>query len=1591
MKYKHILVTVFLVFFIISVPNTLTAQKLCGKCEEAQDENAQEGLEEGAESSDDFVFELGEEAGEMSIDEADLLGAEVADTAGEVAGEVAGEEIAVELSVEILSAGAEMVPFVGPALMMAGMLFSHLNDQLSYDAYKRYEKRHHLEALEYCMHYGDYSYPDIPIYHLPAEDLNGAKDTLSYLVYLKKTIGRQEAKKYYRDHSLIRMQDDVPNRFPQLEWRHGDHFPDMTYVIYDLTAHDLVKERMGHLVFNLYYSPPRSQKEHYELPFYTSFSTPTITFSKASDGGLNYSYTAHWQHTYVGWYYDVWGDEQAVGVLRFKAENDLDVSGQAEFVLTTQNSDGSFTELTELDVTIDDVNDQQLAFKLHDVDISDHANSSLYISMKIDMPRKHATRGGESIFPENFDPKSSGGNVFRLDDNVSLAPGTMEFLEGGDPVRNLSRQWYPNSAGSQPSLYEDYFMHFRIHDYQPRDTDVALIQKQSRGVSNSANPFPVIYNTGSGMLGEIEILEPDYGNSNLYIEYPTSSDGTQKKINYIELEDLITGNVVILHERPLVEPAILNAHVISKDSKKNKRLSETLKNSIIASGNSSDGMPSEHIHTNDIIAHFSDEGLSTTLVDENVTEGANTFNRWILHNVPFSASDKIEITTHYEDNTLTRGVVAMNDLATGIIPRGYYTINVYGEEDQFLKENEGLTIGEEEAEAAKNEWLIDYIYDDKYAIMNRDTKKVLGVLDGELGMYDWNMHDFIQLLWHLEITDNEKMLLLSPSEHVFLTVDSDTSEPTTSLEFYGIQFAFTYVDDGETIISNETVSIRHDETSKVMEVGPRGNNLLLKGPSETHNFSRQTEFSFNYVGCLKYSISNQTISEFLDWNQVDGLHWNWSENDKSHVWFVEPLDQSDSFVIYGEEMALWGNGEQLFVHRNPPEGWKENNAYHFSKYEGYDYPIAHYALDGNADDSTVNVNHGTASGGVSFVEDSERGTVAQFDGLNDYISTNFDFSPLDYEGGMTISAWFKTDDWNNGHASLVSGPDIALGAVGSENKIYATVVQDQNNYNLLTPDTPISENQWNHIALTVYTDTENTEVTQKLYVNGVEIGENTEAMEIVRNSSYPGFTTLGNYYETEWSNHYYGYMDDVKIWGRAMDDAGIFREYQKTIFNQSLVYDNYSISNYYDGDPIQVDMTDHSVSNGAYTEDRDYKDEWLVEPQNEGEYLYIRNRRNMRLLDVADESLSDEALITTSYLSKSKSQRWKLRPSQLQGYFYLQNMNSGKCITNNGDGTYLQKTCFLPSHEEQTAQIFIFDSKGGAVPRYASGEYTLHTNQSYFTDLEGLYYENLINVDSPDFVYWDSPTVFDVQYQGAGLYRLSVYNNASSAFKTLVPESSVDHVSYDYRVMAEEIADSEGSQSYHEQLWSFEKGFGTQLQYPEDNGDGPSLDLFDIASAKQLDHAFFLGSFNVAPTGDSGGSTTLGYLYANDRYVRKADWSLEPVSGTSAQSFERTKTDDLKNSDILQQENNNLQELTVYPNRSEGIFNISFNSGQEGEVGYEIFDLSGRSLQSGSQNFSKGDHTWQIDARRLSSGSYVIVIMVNDQRKEERQILISRL
>ena len=70
--------------------------------------------------------------------------------------------------------------------------------------------------------------------------------------------------------------------------------------------------------------------------------------------------------------------------------------------------------------------------------------------------------------------------------------------------------------------------------------------------------------------------------------------------------------------------------------------------------------------------------------------------------------------------------------------------------------------------------------------------------------------------------------------------------------------------------------------------------------------------------------------------------------------------------------------------------------------------IGHFPLDTNGNDASGNGHHGTPQGGVTFVNDSERGQVASFDGIDGYIDYGDvdDYEVLDRS--MTYSVWIKT-------------------------------------------------------------------------------------------------------------------------------------------------------------------------------------------------------------------------------------------------------------------------------------------------------------------------------------------------------------------------------------------------------------------------------------------------------------------------------------------------------------------------------------------------------------------------------------------------------
>ncbi len=198
--------------------------------------------------------------------------------------------------------------------------------------------------------------------------------------------------------------------------------------------------------------------------------------------------------------------------------------------------------------------------------------------------------------------------------------------------------------------------------------------------------------------------------------------------------------------------------------------------------------------------------------------------------------------------------------------------------------------------------------------------------------------------------------------------------------------------------------------------------------------------------------------------------------------------------------------------------------------------IAHYELDGDASDASGNEHHGTIVNTVTFVEDPVRGSVAQFD-LTDYIDLGDDTGLK--PANVTISAWFKTGSTSDlallgfdtkGYALTYQGgiPQFWTYVSEADNLPYSPQIYHQGTYH---------DDQWHHAVMTYDGQ------TIALYIDGVEAAP--PVANTLHNIFYDVTGELrigsasGNYY-------YDGLLDDVKIWGNALDADQIKEEYKAT-------------------------------------------------------------------------------------------------------------------------------------------------------------------------------------------------------------------------------------------------------------------------------------------------------------------------------------------------------------------------------------------------------------------------------------------------------------
>ena len=180
-------------------------------------------------------------------------------------------------------------------------------------------------------------------------------------------------------------------------------------------------------------------------------------------------------------------------------------------------------------------------------------------------------------------------------------------------------------------------------------------------------------------------------------------------------------------------------------------------------------------------------------------------------------------------------------------------------------------------------------------------------------------------------------------------------------------------------------------------------------------------------------------------------------------------------------------------------------------------------------DASGNRNNGTISNSVRITT-GHSGNALQFNGANAWVTVN-DSASLDLSTGMTLEAWVYPQLLiNSGKAVILketSGGEVySLYASEDENK--PTSFFSNGGYHDTVGINPLPLNQWTHLVSTYDGQ------FQRLYVNGKEV-DNSKQNGLIQQST--GVLRIGG--NSLWGEYFKGYIDEVRIYSRALTPAEI--------------------------------------------------------------------------------------------------------------------------------------------------------------------------------------------------------------------------------------------------------------------------------------------------------------------------------------------------------------------------------------------------------------------------------------------------------------------
>ena len=933
MKIKTYFIILFnLIFFVGIISTEINAQTICEECEQCEEGEEEAGEEIGEETGEEIGEETGEEIGEEIGEETENITAEIGEEGAEISleeADIIGTEF-VEVGTEFVEVGAEAgiemgtdsaaflavdaIPIIGEivAVIEALALFAYGLYELIEGPKLAEEHREHMRELELQKEKeaaekteGKYTMPLVPEFSVSTEDLDGEAGVISHHFFLKSTIVEEDVRNYLSENNI---------KCPDVETIFGEG--------YDLTSVNMNVDPLKDFTpcaFIEYYHPITigdftdvEGPQNYTSDFYRSI--PNITLTVNSNKQAEVEVASYWKF-----------EKSLDGSIE---ELNLSTKNPIRLVLSTYSENG-FTDLSTVPYTAVEVasgtDSARIAFTINEFDISSFSGQHLWIRMQVKGHESYGRTYRKSSATADVSDPCGKRLLYGLFEKLErergttvreVIPANIGYERPCTPDRGIgialgngstfsNTRHFPtfSSAGLElPHTVERTLTRFRVRDYQPKDTEESIETKAITDI----NPFPELHVSTLTDFSGVTKESADYGKNHIKVELPIGND--LKSIDHIQLKGLTHGVTVILSLEEDNTGAILTARSLF-----GSELEEDI--GVNAFWLSADGVNLElgSSNTND---------LSNPLVATPLDQYG-----WMLWNVPIPAGAILEVTTFYEDGTLSRDVLSIPVTRENILPRAYYHLQ-YGYDGSYFTQdvagNDDFSFMSNATESSK--WLIEAQDMGLYAIMNKESGKVLGIVNDQLGVYDWIPGE-TDFLWSLDFLNNTSLSLYNIGKQAYLTKSHRSIEYSAN-DWIILNFSEDL--PAEPILSQEPVWISNRENSNVLASveALTGVNYLVYDYENTADHLRQLE----YNGCLRYTIKDFSDDTYLDFDmQTEDMTWSSHTRPDtllSTLWLIRTIDEG-YFTLANQEYLLHSNsigGVTIGTVDNAP---MTNHNYHF--------------------------------------------------------------------------------------------------------------------------------------------------------------------------------------------------------------------------------------------------------------------------------------------------------------------------------------------------------------------------------------------------------------------------------------------------------------------------------------------------------------------------------------------------------------------------------------------------------------------------------------------------------------------------------------